>query len=150
VAGVTVYDDFAHHPTAVGATLRALRDQKAPGRLVAVFEPRSYTSRTRAFQERYAEALAVADRVLVAAAHRPEKVPEGERISEAQLVESIRDRGAEADFVPAVDGIVTALGAFLEAGDRVAILSNGGFGDIHAKLLKTLDSPHESSEAPVA
>jgi UDP-N-acetylmuramate: L-alanyl-gamma-D-glutamyl-meso-diaminopimelate ligase len=150
VAGVTVYDDFAHHPTAVGATLRALRDQKAPGRLVAVFEPRSYTSRTQVFQERYAEALAVADRVLVAAAHRPEKVPEGERISEAQLVESIRDRGAEADFVPAVDGIVTALGAFLEAGDRVAILSNGGFGDIHAKLLKTLDSPHESSEAPVA
>jgi UDP-N-acetylmuramate: L-alanyl-gamma-D-glutamyl-meso-diaminopimelate ligase len=150
VAGVTVYDDFAHHPTAVGATLRALRDQKAPGRLVAVFEPRSYTSRTRAFQERYAEALAVADRVLVAAAHRPEKVPEGERISEAQLVESIRDRGAEADFVPAVDGIVAALGAFVEAGDRVAILSNGGFGGIHDKLLKTLDSPHESSEAPVA
>jgi UDP-N-acetylmuramate: L-alanyl-gamma-D-glutamyl-meso-diaminopimelate ligase len=149
--GVTVYDDFAHHPTAVEATLRALRDQKpTTGRLVAVFEPRSYTSRTRVFQERYAEALAVADRVLVAAAHLPEKVPEGERISEAQLVDSIRDRGVEADFVQAADGIVAALGAFLRAGDRVAILSNGGFGGIHDKLLKTLEPPPESARAPDA
>jgi UDP-N-acetylmuramate: L-alanyl-gamma-D-glutamyl-meso-diaminopimelate ligase len=148
VAGVTVYDDFAHHPTAVEATLRALQDQQAPGRLVAVFEPRSYTSRTRVFQERYAEALAVADRVLVAAAHRPEKVPEGERISEAQLVESIRGGGAEADFVPTVDGIVAALAVSLRAGDRVAILSNGGFGDIHVKILKRLESLPAAAEAP--
>ena len=142
--GVTVYDDFAHHPTAVEATLRALRDQAAAGRLVAVFEPRSYTSRTRVFQERYAEALAVADRVLVAAAHLPEKVPEEQRISEAELVASIRERGTEADFVPDVNGIVTALAGSLEPGSRVVVLSNGGFGGIHDRLLATLEAAGKS------
>jgi UDP-N-acetylmuramate: L-alanyl-gamma-D-glutamyl-meso-diaminopimelate ligase len=146
VRGVTVYDDFAHHPTAVRATLEALRrragDDPAgkapPGRLVAVFEPRSYTSRTRVFQEGFARAFGESDLVLVAAAHLPGKVPEGQRLSEAELVEAIKRAGTEAAFVPEVDAIVARLAAELDEGDRVVILSNGGFGGIHDKLLAAL------------
>jgi UDP-N-acetylmuramate: L-alanyl-gamma-D-glutamyl-meso-diaminopimelate ligase len=136
--GVTVYDDFAHHPTAVAATLTALRAMGGGGRLVAVFEPRSYTSRTRLFQEDFARALAQADRIVVAAAHLPGKVPEGQRLSEVALVDAIHSLGREASFIPAVDGIVESLARDLRAGDRVAILSNGGFGGIHDKLLRAL------------
>jgi UDP-N-acetylmuramate: L-alanyl-gamma-D-glutamyl-meso-diaminopimelate ligase len=138
VAGVTVYDDFAHHPTAVAATLRALRALGGEGRLVAVFEPRSYTSRTKVFQDDFARAFAEADRVVVAAAHLPGKVPEGERLSEEALVAGIRRHGVPADFVPTVAEIVAELGASLRPGDLVAILSNGGFGGIHARLLAAL------------
>jgi UDP-N-acetylmuramate: L-alanyl-gamma-D-glutamyl-meso-diaminopimelate ligase len=148
VLGITVYDDFAHHPTAVRATLEALRAARdagaeargGGGRLVAVFEPRSYTSRTHRFQEDYARALAVADRVVVAAAHLPERVPEGERLSEADLVERVQALGTEADFVPGVEEIVSRLAGALETGDRVAILSNGGFGGIHDLLLEAIET----------
>jgi UDP-N-acetylmuramate: L-alanyl-gamma-D-glutamyl-meso-diaminopimelate ligase len=139
-AGVIVYDDFAHHPTAVAATLAALRAQGGTGRLVAVFEPRSYTAKTRAFQGDFARAFAGADRVVVAAAHLPGKVPEGRRLSEAGLVAGIRAEGREAAFIPTVDEIVRALAAELRPGDRVAILSNGGFGGIHDKLLRALEA----------
>jgi UDP-N-acetylmuramate: L-alanyl-gamma-D-glutamyl-meso-diaminopimelate ligase len=135
--GVTVYDDFAHHPTAVRETLRALRAMGA-GRLVAVFEPRSYTSRTRVFQEEFARAFQEADQVLVAAAHMPGKVPEGQRISEGELVRAIAELGRDARFVAAVDDIVAGLARDLKGGDRVVILSNGGFGGIHDKLLAAL------------
>jgi len=139
-AGVTVYDDFAHHPTAVRETLRTVRSLAipSPGRLVAVFEPRSYTSRTRVFQDQFASALALADRVVVAAAHLPGKVPEGQRVSEPELVEAIRALGTQADFVPDVPSIVISLARDLRAGDRVVVLSNGGFGGIHEKLLAAL------------
>jgi UDP-N-acetylmuramate: L-alanyl-gamma-D-glutamyl-meso-diaminopimelate ligase len=138
--GVTIYDDFAHHPTAVRETLRALRSLLAPGagRLVAVFEPRSYTSRTRVFQEEFARSFQEADRVIVAAAHLPGKVPERDRISEGELVRAISELGKEARFVPGVDDIVSLLAAELREGDRVVVLSNGGFGGIHDKLLRAL------------
>jgi UDP-N-acetylmuramate: L-alanyl-gamma-D-glutamyl-meso-diaminopimelate ligase len=140
--GVTVYDDFAHHPTAVRATLQALRErQTAGGRLVAVFEPRSYTARTRRFQEEFARALSTADRAIVAAAHLPGKIPEGERISEEGLAASIRAQGTEAAFVPSVKGIVAELAPSLGPGDQVVILSNGGFGGIHDRLLGALEGP---------
>jgi UDP-N-acetylmuramate: L-alanyl-gamma-D-glutamyl-meso-diaminopimelate ligase len=138
--GVTVYDDFAHHPTAVAATLAALRALGGGGRLVAVFEPRSYTAKTRVFQDGFARAFTAADRVIVAASHLPGKVPEGLRLSEAGLVEGIRREGAEADFIPTVDEIVRALVAEVRPGDRIAILSNGGFGGIHDKLLRALEA----------
>jgi UDP-N-acetylmuramate: L-alanyl-gamma-D-glutamyl-meso-diaminopimelate ligase len=138
--GVTVYDDFAHHPTAVAATLAALRGIGGTGRLVAVFEPRSYTAKTRVFQDDFARALAGADRVIVAAAHLPGKVPEGQRLSEAELVAGILARGAEAAFVPTVDDIVGTLAAEVRPGDRVAVLSNGGFGGIHDKLLRAFEA----------
>lgn len=140
--GVTVYDDFAHHPTAVRETLRALR-ASAPaggGRLVAVFEPRSYTSRTRVFQEDFARAFQDADMILVAAAHMPGKVPEGQRISERELVRAIAELGRDAQYVASVDDIVGQLARELKEGDRVVILSNGGFGGIHEKLLAALSA----------
>ncbi len=135
--GVTVYDDFAHHPSAVRATLQALRTAEG-GCLIAVFEPRSYTSRTRVFQQDYARAFADADRVIVAAAHLPGRVPEGQRLSEAELVEGIRSGGTPAELIPTVDAIVERLARELQEGDRVIILSNGGFGGIHGKLLQAL------------
>jgi UDP-N-acetylmuramate: L-alanyl-gamma-D-glutamyl-meso-diaminopimelate ligase len=139
-AGVTVYDDFAHHPTAVAATLAALRRLGGNGRLVAVFEPRSYTAKTRFFQADFARAFAIADRVIVAAAHLPGKVPEGLRLSEAGLVAGIRREGTDAAFIPTVEEIVQVLVAEARPGDRVAILSNGGFGGIHDKLLRALEA----------
>ena len=135
--GVRVYDDFAHHPTAVRETLRALRALDG-GRLVAVFEPRSYTSRTSVFQEDFARAFLEADEVVVAAAFLPGKVPQAQRMSEADLVAGVAAHGGRARFVPTVDAIVDALSGELREGDRVAILSNGGFGGIHDKLLAAL------------
>jgi len=144
--GVVVYDDFAHHPTAVRETLQALRAAApAVGRLLAVFEPRSYTSRTRIFQDDFARAFQAADAVIVAAAHLPGKVPEGERLSEGDLVAAMAGRGQDARFIARVDEIVAHLARELREGDRVVILSNGGFGGIHAKLLAALGAP-----APVA
>jgi UDP-N-acetylmuramate: L-alanyl-gamma-D-glutamyl-meso-diaminopimelate ligase len=139
-----VYDDFAHHPTAVRETLRALRTLVSAGpsgRLVAVFEPRSYTSRTRVFQEEFARAFQDADRVIVAAAYLPAKVPEGQRLSEAELVQAIAELGRDARLIPAVDDIVSHLAEDLREGDRVVILSNGGFGGIHTRLLSALAAP---------
>ncbi|MFI5184840.1 MAG: UDP-N-acetylmuramate:L-alanyl-gamma-D-glutamyl-meso-diaminopimelate ligase [Vicinamibacteria bacterium] len=141
-AGVAVFDDFAHHPTAMRETLKALRaapPSSPPGRLVAVFEPRSYTSRTRAFQSGFADALALADEVVVAVAHLPGKVPEDQRISEPELVAAIRERGGRAEFIPSVGAIVDDLAGRLDVGDRVVVLSNGGFGGIHERLLAALD-----------
>jgi UDP-N-acetylmuramate: L-alanyl-gamma-D-glutamyl-meso-diaminopimelate ligase len=139
VRGVSVYDDFAHHPTAVRATLRALRALvPADGRLVAVFEPRSYTSRTRVFQADFAAALAEADAVVIAAAHLPGKVPEGERLSPAEMAAGITAAGGRASFVPEVPAIVAHVAAAARSGDVVAVLSNGGFGGIHELLLAAL------------
>ena len=139
--GIAVYDDFAHHPTAVRETLKAMRSLgsgPAAGRVVAVFEPRSYTSRTRVFQEEFGAAFGEADLTVVAAAHLPGKVPEGQRLSEADLVRSVRAKGREALFIPDVDDIVAELRRQLREGDRVAVLSNGAFGGIHEKLLAAL------------
>jgi UDP-N-acetylmuramate: L-alanyl-gamma-D-glutamyl-meso-diaminopimelate ligase len=137
---VTVYDDFAHHPTAVRETLAALRRVVGAGRLLAVFEPRSYTSRTRVFQEEFARALGGADLAVVAAAHLVAKVPPEQRVSEAELVRAIIAGGGQGRYVETVPGIVAMLAAEARAGDHVVVLSNGGFGGIHGKLLDALGS----------
>jgi UDP-N-acetylmuramate: L-alanyl-gamma-D-glutamyl-meso-diaminopimelate ligase len=147
--GVAVYDDFAHHPTAVRETLRALRALESAalasgGRLIAVFEPRSYTSRTRVFQDEFARAFVEADHVVVAAAHLPGKVPAGQRVSEADMVRSIAAYGGRARFIADVPSIVGALAAEVHQGDVVAILSNGGFGGIHEHLLQALAEPNRA------
>jgi UDP-N-acetylmuramate: L-alanyl-gamma-D-glutamyl-meso-diaminopimelate ligase len=136
--GVAVFDDFAHHPTAVRETLGAARAVRSVGRLVAVFEPRSYTARTTLFQGEFAAALALADEVIVARAFRPEKVPEGRRLSEPDLVRAVEALGTPARYIAEVPDIVATLGRELEAGDRVLILSNGGFSGIHERLLAAL------------
>ncbi len=137
--GVVVYDDFAHHPTAVRETVAALRSRIGVGeRLIAIFEPRSYTSRTKVFEADFARAFATADEVVISAAHLPLKVPQAQRISEEMLVASINREGGRARFVPTVDGIVAELSGRLRRGDHVLVLSNGGFGGIHDKLLNAL------------
>jgi UDP-N-acetylmuramate: L-alanyl-gamma-D-glutamyl-meso-diaminopimelate ligase len=146
VAGVRVYDDFAHHPSAVRATLAAVRagldcapgEAGPAGRLVAVFEPRSYTSRTRVFQADFATAFAAADEVVVAAAYLPAKVPVEQRLSEVELVAGLRAHGVAAAFVPTVDAIVARLADELCPGDTVVVLTNGGFGGLHERLLSAL------------
>lgn len=135
--GVAVYDDFAHHPTAVRATLEALRPL-VRGRLWCVFEPRSYTSRTRTFLAAFADAFTRADEVILAAVHLPGKVPEAQRLSERELVDAACARGARARFIPEVPAIVEAIAREARPGDAVAVLSNGGFGGIHGRLLEAL------------
>ena len=136
--GVTLIDDFAHHPTAIRETLKAL-GQRYPGRRVwAIFEPRSNTTRRNHFQSELAEALRLAKRVVVAEIARLEQVPEGERLDPARLMEDIRTAGTKADYLPTSDEIVTHVTVQAEPGDILCVLSNGGFGNIHQKLLAAL------------
>jgi UDP-N-acetylmuramate: L-alanyl-gamma-D-glutamyl-meso-diaminopimelate ligase len=148
--GVPVFDDFAHHPTAVRETLRALRaaGASANGRLVAVFEPRSFTSRTRLFQQDFARALREADRAIVASAHLPGKIAVEQRLSETELVAAVAALGGDARFIPTVEAIVATLAAELREGDCVVVLSNGGFGGIHRKLLDAMGAPAGRPAAP--
>ncbi len=142
VNGITVYDDFAHHPTAVKATLEGLREACPERRIWAVFEPRSATSIRRDFQEAYVAAFDNADRVLIAPVFLPEKAPDGNRFSVDELVEGLRGRGLKADAMASVEGIVTHLADHAAPGDRIVFMSNGGFGGIHDKTLDRLKSRH--------
>jgi UDP-N-acetylmuramate: L-alanyl-gamma-D-glutamyl-meso-diaminopimelate ligase len=132
--GVRVYDDFAHHPTAVMETLRALRTKHARGNLFAVFEPRSATACRSLHQRDYAMAFAYADRVLFAPLGRS-NIAESERLDLSKLTAEI---GAKARALPSVDAIVSMLANEAREGDTIAILSNGAFGGIHDKLLSAL------------
>lgn len=134
--GVFVYDDFAHHPTAVRATLLALRARHPEGKLHAVFEPRSATSSRNLHQQLYPPAMAVADRVLLAPVARP--VPEAERLDTRALAREVLALGKHAQAFDGVDEIVAALVASARSGDTVAVLSNGTFGGLHQKLLVAL------------
>lgn len=145
--GVTVVDDFAHHPTAVAATLEAAR-QRFPGRrLIAVFEPRSYTAQRREFQEGYGTALGKADHAMVAGLFRPERYDDATRLDPLQLIASLRAQGVDADYEPAVDGIVRRIVCGTGPGDIVLIMSNGGFGGIHERLLAGLAAGDAGSHA---
>jgi len=135
--GVVVLDDFAHHPTAVRETLAALRTGYPSRRIWAVFEPRSASSCRRVFQEAFAAAFGSADEVVVAAVFRA-SLPEAERLSPETLVADLRARGQQARYVPTVDEIVATLAAEARPGDVVAVMSNGGFGGIHGRLLDEL------------
>jgi UDP-N-acetylmuramate: L-alanyl-gamma-D-glutamyl-meso-diaminopimelate ligase len=144
-AGVLVLDDFAHHPTAVRATLAGLRARFPGRRIVAVFEPRSNTSRRALFQDAFAEAFDDADRVVVQqVADEPiysATGEVGERLSADLLAHAIRARGLAAEALPDVDAIVSQLARTCREGDVVVTLSNGGFGGIWQKLLAALGEP---------
>jgi UDP-N-acetylmuramate: L-alanyl-gamma-D-glutamyl-meso-diaminopimelate ligase len=138
-AGVTIIDDFAHHPTAVRETLQALRAKYKQGRLVAVFEPRSATSRLAVFQQEYVDALRQADYVVVAKVFDREKGSiYGRLLDTDELVAEIDAAGTPAHCIDDADAIVAHLAPTLRANDTVAVMSNGGFDRIHDKLLDAL------------
>jgi UDP-N-acetylmuramate: L-alanyl-gamma-D-glutamyl-meso-diaminopimelate ligase len=135
--GVTVYDDFAHHPTAVDETLRAVRTAAPGQRIWAIFEPRSASSCRRVFQDDFARAFAGADEVVLASVFRS-ALPESERLSEAKLVEDLTRQNVRARHLPSVEAIVDAVAKEARDGDLVVVMSNGGFGGIHQKLVTAL------------
>jgi UDP-N-acetylmuramate: L-alanyl-gamma-D-glutamyl-meso-diaminopimelate ligase len=137
--GVTVIDDFAHHPTAVRETLQALRTKYKQQRLIAVFEPRSWSSRLAVFQEDYAHAFKSADYVVISSVFDSSKATEKGRVLDTdRLMRDISGQGKPALRLDGADEIVRHLAPELRAGDVVAIMSNGGFGGIHDKLLGAL------------
>ncbi|HEY7285626.1 MAG TPA: UDP-N-acetylmuramate:L-alanyl-gamma-D-glutamyl-meso-diaminopimelate ligase [Vicinamibacterales bacterium] len=138
-SGVTVYDDFAHHPTAVAETLSALRAANPSARVWAVFEPRSASSCRRVFQDDFARAFAGANEVVFAPVFRS-SLPENERLSIPQLVSDLRCAGIAARESASVDEIVDVITRERRDGDLVVLMSNGGFGGIHQKLLKALSA----------
>jgi UDP-N-acetylmuramate: L-alanyl-gamma-D-glutamyl-meso-diaminopimelate ligase len=136
--GVTVVDDFAHHPTAVRETLKALRGRYGRGRIIAVFEPRSATSRRAVFQEEYAEAFSVADETIIGPVNHPEKAPPGDRFDPERLATELRGRGVTARHITDVGKIVEHLAESAAAGDTVVIMSSGSFEGLHDRLLSRL------------
>jgi UDP-N-acetylmuramate: L-alanyl-gamma-D-glutamyl-meso-diaminopimelate ligase len=137
--GVVVVDDFAHHPTAIQETIRGAR-LRWPGRRVwAVFEPRSFTSRSNVFQKELSDALSEADRVILAKVYSSSRLPGERELQEEQLIETVSEGGVEAWFIPEVDAIVDFLMSNLAEGDVVLAMSNGGFGGIHQTLLDALE-----------
>ncbi len=139
--GIIVIDDFAHHPTAVRETLRALRTKYSGRRLIAVFEPRSWSSRLAVFQDDYAQAFAPADYVVIASVFDSQKVTEkGRALDTQKLIEAISRQNKPAVALPGADQIVEYLVPELLEGDVVAVMSNGGFGGIHDKILAALKS----------
>jgi UDP-N-acetylmuramate: L-alanyl-gamma-D-glutamyl-meso-diaminopimelate ligase len=135
--GVTVLDDFAHHPTAVHETLSALRTGYPGRRVWAVFEPRSASSCRRVFQADFARAFSAADEVVLAAVFRS-SLPESERLSAERIVEDLSREGRHARHIPEIDDIVSTIVRERRDGDVVVLMSNGGFGGIHGKLLQAL------------
>ncbi len=137
--GVLVVDDFAHHPTAVRETIAAVRSRYPGRRVVAVFEPRSNTSRRKIFQEEFSRALATADELVLAGVFGAERIPEPERLDPEAVVAAAVFRGVPARLVPEVDGIVEYLSGTVRGGDLVLIMSNGGFGGIQGRLSRALE-----------
>jgi UDP-N-acetylmuramate: L-alanyl-gamma-D-glutamyl-meso-diaminopimelate ligase len=138
-AGVSVYDDFAHHPTAIEETLTGVRSAYPDRRIWAIFEPRSATSCRRVFQSDFVRALSKADTVVLPAVFRS-SLPEEERLSPEQIIEELQRGGVDARYIPAVDDIVRAVARDSREGDLVVVMSNGGFDNIHQKLLTALEA----------
>ena len=138
VNGIRIIDDFAHHPTAIRLAAQSLR-QRYPGeRLWVLFEPRSNTTRRAVFQNELAESLALADHAVVAAVPDSHKTPENDRLDPHRLAADITRLGGEGFYLESIDDIVGLVRSRARSGDVVAILSNGGFGGIHGKLLTAL------------
>jgi UDP-N-acetylmuramate: L-alanyl-gamma-D-glutamyl-meso-diaminopimelate ligase len=137
--GIAVYDDFAHHPTAIAETLAGVRSAYPDRRIWAIFEPRSATSCRKVFQDEFARAFKDADRILLPQVFRS-TLPEDQRLSVEQLVADLNTAGKDARFIPQVDDIVGAVSKEAKDGDLVIVMSNGGFDDIHRKLLDSIEA----------
>jgi UDP-N-acetylmuramate: L-alanyl-gamma-D-glutamyl-meso-diaminopimelate ligase len=144
VGGVTVVDDFAHHPTAIRETLRAARARFPGRRLWALVEPRSNTLRRNVFEAELVEALSIADRVVMAEVFNKEKLLEAERLKPENVLAALTRKGIAAEPGGTADQIVESLLPMFRAGDAVIVMSNGGFGGIHRKLLQGLSRSRAS------
>jgi UDP-N-acetylmuramate: L-alanyl-gamma-D-glutamyl-meso-diaminopimelate ligase len=138
VNGITIIDDFAHHPTAIEQTILALRARYPKSRLWVVLEPRSNTMRRNVLQDALSRSLALADQVVIAAIFKSEAIPEAERLDLRRVIDEIQKRGRQARIFADADAIVNAIAPELRERDVVAILSNGGFGDIYETLPQRL------------
>jgi UDP-N-acetylmuramate: L-alanyl-gamma-D-glutamyl-meso-diaminopimelate ligase len=136
--GVTVVDDFGHHPTAIRETLRALRIKYPREKIWAIFEPRSNTTRRNVFQHELPGAFADADAVVVSAVARLEQLAPSERLDPERLMQDLKVSGKNAAYLPDVDSIVSHVARNALGGDIICVFSNGGFGGIHGKLLERL------------
>jgi UDP-N-acetylmuramate: L-alanyl-gamma-D-glutamyl-meso-diaminopimelate ligase len=134
IGGVTIIDDFAHHPTAIRETLRALRSVYPQSRLWAVLEPRSNTLRRKVLESEIVESLRLADRVILAGVYQQERIPQDERLHPEDVVKALNAAGTPAKLCADVDAILGEIVPQLQSGDVVAILSNGGFDGIYEKL----------------
>src|SRR5262249_18909187 len=146
IDGITIIDDFAHHPTAIAATLTALRVRYRGARLWAIFEPRSNTLRRRVLQKDLINSLALADEVIITPIFKPEAVPEHERLTTSSVVAGIKRQDRRARELADADTIVETVVPELRSGDVVAILSNGGFGGIYEKLPRKLEELRSAPE----
>jgi UDP-N-acetylmuramate: L-alanyl-gamma-D-glutamyl-meso-diaminopimelate ligase len=134
--GILMIDDFAHHPTAVQATIHAVKETYPGRRVWALFEPRSNTSRRNIFEREFAQALALADEIILAGIHQPDKIPQGERLSVERVVDAINHSGGKkrARVIAGPDDIVAYVARNAAAGDIILVMSNGGFGGIQEKI----------------
>jgi UDP-N-acetylmuramate: L-alanyl-gamma-D-glutamyl-meso-diaminopimelate ligase len=131
-------DDFAHHPTEVRETLAAARAFYPDKRIVAVFEPRTNSSRRKVFQDIYPESFDVADLVCIRKPPLLEKIPAEERFSSQQLTQDLKDRGKQAHYFPDTEAIIDYLVRVARPDDAILVMSNGGFDNIHERLLAAL------------
>jgi UDP-N-acetylmuramate: L-alanyl-gamma-D-glutamyl-meso-diaminopimelate ligase len=138
IGGITIIDDFAHHPTAIRETLQALRTRYPGRKLWAIFEPRSNTLRRKIFQNELVESLRIADEVVMASVFKAEGVPVEERLESSAIIEGLKAADLPARELADADAIVATVTPELKRGDVVAILSNGGFGGIYEKLPRQL------------
>jgi UDP-N-acetylmuramate: L-alanyl-gamma-D-glutamyl-meso-diaminopimelate ligase len=134
IAGITVIEDFAHHPTAIRETLKALRAVYPLGRIWAVLEPRSNTLRRKVLEADLVASLRMADRAVLAGVYQQQRIPDAERLHPEDVVRTLNEQGTPAELLDGADAIVSGIVPELAAGDVVAILSNGGFDGIYEKL----------------
>ncbi len=134
IEGITIIEDFAHHPTAIRETLKALRAVYPSARLWAVLEPRSNTLRRKVLEADLVASLSMADRVVLAGVYQQQRIPDAERLHPEDVVAALNASGTPADLLPDANSIVSGIAPQLAAGDVVAILSNGGFDGIYEKL----------------
>jgi UDP-N-acetylmuramate: L-alanyl-gamma-D-glutamyl-meso-diaminopimelate ligase len=141
--GVTVIDDFGHHPTAIRETLRALRLKYGHEKIWAIFEPRSNTTRRNVFQSELALAFEAADAVVISQVARLEQLAPSERLDPDRLMDDLKTLGKDCAYLPDPEAIVEHLASHSKGGDVVCVFSNGGFGGIHDKLMRRLGSAHD-------
>lgn len=142
VAGIDVVEDFAHHPTAIRETLRALRTVYPESRLWAVLEPRSNTLRRKVLEQDLVASLKLADHVILAGVYQQQRIPDAERLHPEDVVQQLNGEGTPAELLPDADAIVNSIAPRLAKGDVVAILSNGGFDGIYENLPARLKEIH--------